>query len=570
MAYEKPIPLRSRGNRPVRPPRPRPPAAHRVAIVGAGPTGVYTLAALLRKAPSRLHVDIFEKGSAAGPGMPYNSEMNAPVMLSNIASRELPPVLTSLNDWLRGLDTSDLARLGLRAAEISDEAFYPRLALGAYFTAQMSDVIALGRRQGHRIELHLHHTVTDIAPRAAGIELAWRSPGSASKAVYADAVLATGHRWPDRTCAGGAVLHSPWPAEKLTRLPQQRIGVLGTSLSAIDVAVTIASARGRFCEEGGRMRYVAQEGREPFLLSLMSRKGLLPEADYWYDLPLPELPRLAGICAEVSGLEVSGAEVSGAEQGALLDRAYRAFVADLQAADPEWLAGLGGSDVPCDAFCQGYFAKRLAADPFDWARANLVEAEETVASKTPTPWRSALLRAHELFEELIPRFSDAEVAAFHATLKPLFTDCYACVPHPSIKRLLALREAGVLEVLRLGETTGDDSQITACAKGVSVRRGGQESLFEMLIDARGQRAMTLADLGFPSLARADLLSQPLRFDAFVLPLAAPCAGRIHCVALPALLRRHPFVQGLVNASEMGGETAEMIAKAMRKTALKSR
>ncbi|MCA0942050.1 FAD/NAD(P)-binding protein [Salipiger pacificus] len=547
MAFETPLRPTARGNRPVckstRSEGDCPAAMHRVAIIGAGPTGVYTLAALLNETRSRLHVDIFEKGPAAGPGMPYSAEMNTPSMLSNIASRELPPVVVSLNDWLLGLDRSDLGQLALRDAEIGEDAFYPRLALGAYFTAQMAELIARGRRAGHRIELHLRHTVEDIRPRLQGIEVIWRSPAGTSKADYADVVLATGHRWPDSVSEGGARLQSAWPAEKLARMPQRRIGVLGSSLSAIDVAVTVASARGRFLEVGGDLIYQPDEGQDDFLISLMSRKGLLPEADYWYQLPLPELPRLAA-CA--------------AGEGPLLDRAYRAFLADLEEADGDWLTRLGGSVIGRDAFRTAYFAERLAADPFDWARENLAQAEETLAEQRPTPWRSALLRAHELFEELIPQLSESEVEAFHATLKPVFTDCYACVPHFSVRRLLALREAGVLEVLRLGE----DSRMSERRTGYRVTGDDVETEVEIIIDARGQPAMKFSDLGFPSLACEDILARPLRFEDFVLPLGAATSGRIHCLALPVLLRRHPFVQGLVNAWEMGCTTAKVIAEAM--------
>ncbi|AWI86449.1 hypothetical protein CEW88_22050 (plasmid) [Alloyangia pacifica] len=547
MAFETPLRPTARGNRPVcRSPRGtavRPRETHRVAIVGAGPTAVYTLAALLREAPSRLHVDIFEKGPAAGPGMPYNAEMNAPSMLSNIASRELPPVAVSLNDWLRGLDRSDLARLALREEDIGEDAFYPRLALGAYFTAQMAELVARGRRGGHLIELHLHHTVEDIRPRLTGIEVTWHSPAGMAKAEYSDVVLATGHRWPDTVSDGGVQLQSAWPAEKLGRLPQRRIGVLGTSLSAIDVAVTVASARGRFVDAEGGLAYSLDEGQTDFLISLMSRKGLLPEADYWYPLPLPELPRLAAC---------------GMAERPLLERAYQAFLADLDEADGDWLDRLGGREIGREEFRAAYFSERLAVDPFDWAEQNLKQAEESVTAQRPTPWRSALLRAHELFETLIPRFTEAEVEAFHATLKPVFTDCYACVPHFSVKRLLALRKAGVLEVVRLG----DHSRIAQHRTGLCVTGDQLETEVEILIDARGQRALKFSDLGFPSLARADLLARPLRFEDLLLPLGAASAGRVHCLALPVLLRRRPFVQGLVNAWEMGSTTANVIAEAM--------
>lgn len=47
----------------------------RIAIVGSGPTRLYTLAALIdRKLPCFVH--LFEKGDRAGVGIPYSTDDN--------------------------------------------------------------------------------------------------------------------------------------------------------------------------------------------------------------------------------------------------------------------------------------------------------------------------------------------------------------------------------------------------------------------------------------------------------------------------------------------------------------
>ncbi|MBP0483011.1 FAD/NAD(P)-binding protein [Sagittula salina] len=520
------------------PPKPAPRTAsrlpatgplRRIALIGAGPTAVYTLSGLMQS-PVALEIDIFESGRQIGPGMPYSEEMNDPAMLSNIGSRELPPVIGTLNEWLRELPVDQLGRLGLTEAMLDEDSFYPRLTLGAWFTAQMAELIARGRGRGHRIEVRLRHRVTDIAPRPDGIHVSWQSPDGSGTATYDDAVLATGHAWPDRTDAGVQMI-SPWPAEKIARMAQDRIGVLGSSLSAIDVAVAVASARGRFSKD--QTRYEARPSRD-FTLTLLSRKGLLPEADYWYDLPLPEMPRLAKL-ANLPGAKVAAA--------------YDAFLEDLTEADPDYAAALGAP--PLEGFAEAYFARRMDCDPFDWAERNLREAEEGVEQRRATPWRSAVLRAHEIFEEMLPGLPEAELKRFHATLRPVFVDCYACVPHDSIRRMLALHAAGHLNVVATGETP------KLRQEGKEIALDDEGLRFDALVDARGQQAMSLKDLPFPSLAKATL-PKPLRFEDYILPLAVPTTGRVHCLALPVLLRRHPFAQGLVNAAEMGAETARAI------------
>lgn len=61
----------------------------KIAIIGAGPTGIYTLFSLLKQGEP-LDVSIYEQAEEAGVGMPYSDEENSRMMLANIASIEIP------------------------------------------------------------------------------------------------------------------------------------------------------------------------------------------------------------------------------------------------------------------------------------------------------------------------------------------------------------------------------------------------------------------------------------------------------------------------------------------------
>lgn len=52
----------------------------KIAIVGAGPTGIYTLFSLLQQ-QTPLSISIFEQADEAGVGMPYSDEENSKLML---------------------------------------------------------------------------------------------------------------------------------------------------------------------------------------------------------------------------------------------------------------------------------------------------------------------------------------------------------------------------------------------------------------------------------------------------------------------------------------------------------
>ena len=84
-----------------------------IAIVGTGPTGIYTLFSLLKN-DTPLSVTVFEQANEAGVGMPYSDEDNSRMMLANIASIEIPPIFITYLDWLRNQSEAHLARYGVQ------------------------------------------------------------------------------------------------------------------------------------------------------------------------------------------------------------------------------------------------------------------------------------------------------------------------------------------------------------------------------------------------------------------------------------------------------------------------
>ena len=66
-----------------------------VAIIGSGPTGIYTLSGLI-KSKRPLLITVFEIEADAGKGTPYHPHINDQAMLANIASIELPAICETL------------------------------------------------------------------------------------------------------------------------------------------------------------------------------------------------------------------------------------------------------------------------------------------------------------------------------------------------------------------------------------------------------------------------------------------------------------------------------------------
>ena len=239
----------------------------RLAIVGAGLTGtslLFQLAAQLashaqgrRVDPRRLDVRLFERQRLAGPGFPHNPDLVEPFHITNMCAGEMSVAFDRPGDFGRWVERHAGA-LARRFPEMRgllfDPAYhrngcshYPRALMGEYLACRLREAIDAARAAGARVSLFTGCEVTGIAPRDGGVRLTARQvSGGATLDIGADRVLlATGH-WP-RQGSGPGYFPSPWPARYLRDAipPGARVGVLGSSLSAVETALTLFSD-GRF------------------------------------------------------------------------------------------------------------------------------------------------------------------------------------------------------------------------------------------------------------------------------------------------------------------------------------
>lgn len=533
----------------------------KIAFVGAGPTTIYTLHALLNRSTRPFALTVFEAQPTAGRGTPYRPGWNDPAMLSNIASIEIPPLEETLLDWLHAQAPSRLVVLGVDPNAIGERAFYPRLALGEFFYDQFEALLERARTQDITVDVRTRCRVVDALSEPGAMCLSVRSRnGETSEVRFDHVVLATGHQWPEDPQVRPGYFLSPWPATALAAIPPCKIGIRGTSLSAIDAAVALAVANGDFVEDGdGALTYAPAAGADGFQMTMMSRKGLLPEADFFAPLPYEPL----AICTPEAMEKLIAAD------GLLLEPAFALFKQELIAADPDYAAETGLAEAELEDYCERYFADRADTDPFVWAETNLAEATRNYADEHTVPWRYAILRMHEVLALIVPHLDAEEYRRFARHFKPVFVDDYATVPHESIKRMLALRRAGKLDVMAIGDDYRIDSYRTE--GGVALTANGERHDFPFFIEATGQRPLQAKAFPFPS-----LLDQGIVRDAQ--PGAAPSTSRgiaiddqfhplsddipedqLFCLSLPFLLGRHPFIQGITSSHEMGLVVAEQLA-----------
>ncbi|WP_420143003.1 FAD/NAD(P)-binding protein [Sphingobium sp.] len=539
-----------------------------IAFVGAGPTTIYTLNALVDRAGRPFSLTVFEAQPSAGRGTPYRPGWNDPAMLSNIASVEIPPLAQSLVQWLEGQPSERLARFGIEHREIDDRTFYPRLVLGEYFFDQLQAIIGRAKARGIEVAICTGCRVVDAVNEEHGMRLVVHPKrGAPFEQSFDHVVLATGHQWPAEPEVRPGYFLSPWPASALAEIPSVPVCIRGSSLSAIDAAVALAVTHGDFV--GGdeeELTYRPWPGTDDFRITMISRKGLLPEADFYFPIPYEPL----AICTR----EAIGQLVE-QRDGNLLDSAFDLFRQELTAVDPPYAKKIGLDGLDLEGFAGCYFAERITTGTFEWAEANLREAQANYKAKFTVPWRYAILRMHEVLETLVPHLDDEDFARFSRFFSPVFVDDYATVPHESIMRMLALHRVGKLDVVAVGNDYRVDSHTPDT--GADLIRDGQRTRFPVFIEAMGQRALSATDFPFPSLRRQGVIRDvaPASIDGPVRGIAIddefhPVSedireDRLFCLSLPFLMGRHPFIQGITSAHEMGGRVGAKLAIAIEGT-----
>lgn len=515
-----------------------------IALVGTGPTGLYTLHHLLAS-EHPLTVTLFEAAPLAGVGQPYSPDSAQVTMLANIASIEIPPLGETYLDWLHCQPPILLKAYGVDPSALHERQFLPRLVLGAWFRDRLEQMLETAKERGHRVALREQSQVTDVARVGDDMRVTFDGPQGHESLLFSHVVLATGHDWPEDPDHDAGLFVSPWSGLIEAELPATSVGILGTSLSGIDAAMAVACQHGHFEETAeGSLRFNLDADAGDLRLTLMSRQGLLPEADFWCPIPYRPLQHMTEAALQ--------SELAQGSEG-LLDRLWSRFVAEMAAADPAYTEAIGLAHLTPEGFAEAYFAPRLAAEPFEWAKTNLAQVERNAAALRVVEWRYAILRMHEPMEAMFAHLTEADRQRFEA-LKRVFIDNYAAVPPQSIRRLLALHGAGVLDIFPLG----DDYKLERSEGETEVQaETGTRRRFAIFIDARGQRSLGIADLPFPSLRTLlDAGEGPVPMDdSFAI---AGQGGRLFLPAAPYLLARLPFVQGITASHDLGKAVAEAI------------
>lgn len=321
----------------------------RVAIVGTGPTGLYCFKHLISSHQAK-EISLFEKGERLGVGMPYSRETASRFMLANIASIEIPPLKEDYLTWMRAQSEEYLKSYKLTPDEIDERTFTPRLMLGDYFHHQMDALIEEARCAGLVIHEHPATEVSDVASQ--GGKLLVKSTAHPNGSIFDKVILATGHAFAEDDDLTDHYFPNPWSGLIDVSIPATSVGILGTSLSAIDAAMAVVTQHGDLVQQGEDLIYET-DTRGQLMITMMSWSGILPEADFYCPIPYTPLEKMT-----------PQALVEAISCDDKFEAVFSLFKQEIHLADETWSKKIGLISLTAEEFERAYFHDREVNDSF--------------------------------------------------------------------------------------------------------------------------------------------------------------------------------------------------------------
>ncbi|TSJ36406.1 hypothetical protein FO440_23175 [Mucilaginibacter corticis] len=465
----------------------------RIGIVGGGPSAMFILKRLVDTGRSDFSVDIFEKTNKLGAGMPYSEEGACPEHITNVSGNEIPELVTTVDDWV-GMNYQAANRYDVSVKNFNAYKVLPRLLFGAYLTQQFSFLLIKAEKMGLKVKVHYQAQISDIKDSVSGNQVELRS---ANDAVYTfdKIVVCSGHYWPKHN--EGIVpgyFDSPYPPQKLTNLVNHTIAIRGSSLTAIDALRTLALNNGSFSLNAeGKKVYHLREDCPQFKIVLHSRNGLLPAVRFHL-----EDSHLSKDSVLDAG-EV--ARIQAAHDGFLpLDEVYRRnFLEGIKTNRPDFYELI--KDLSLEDFVELMMIRREDTPAFELLKAEYAEAERSIKLKRSVYWKEMLAVLSFAMNYPAKYFSAEDMLRLQKTLMPLIAIVIAFAPQDSVEEMIALYDAGVLELVRVGENSNVEARESGGINYHYTNEAGEKVAvsYETFIDCVGQPHLNYDEIPFPGL-----------------------------------------------------------------------
>jgi len=466
----------------------------RVAILGGGPSGLFMFKRLVESNNSDLEIDIFERKDLLGAGMPYSKDGANDEHITNVSGNEIPDLVTSISEWIQTISKDTVDHFNIDPAKFNDFKVLPRLLFGQYLRDQFGLLLKRAKDIGLDIKVHYNSEVTDIIDHQQDgyteVEV-----NSKSRYIFDHVIICTGHNWPatyEKEVEG--YFDSPYPPSKIAFKVNNPVAIKGSSLTAIDAIRTLARNNGSFAtDSSGRVHYQLADDSKDFRIVMHSRNGMLPAIRF--HLEDSHLLKDSVISKEEL------AQNRASNEGFLsLDYIFDYnFKRMIQTREPEFYDQI--KDMKMEEFVGLMMELRERLEPFQLFKAEYIEAEQSIKRKESVYWKEMLAVLSFAMNYPAKYFSAEDMQRLQKVLMPLISIVIAFVPQSSVEEMLALHEAGILEMV----SVGDDSEVEPHKDGGIVYHYSDSNgtsrfeRFKTFVDCVGQPHLSYEDLPYKSL-----------------------------------------------------------------------
>jgi uncharacterized NAD(P)/FAD-binding protein YdhS len=412
------------------------------AIIGGGLTGTSMLCQFVEKArgemnhiplkPHSIKIQVFEKQDVFGPGFPHSDRNVMPFHITNMCAKDMGILFDRKLDFQEWVIDNE-KKLKAFFPCMHDASFvhgrcnhYPRAIMGEYLKERFDAAYQKAQALGLAVDLYPKSEVVDLEVTRGKSHLTVRNltSGSIFSCVADRVLLATGHWVEDKRQHN--YFSSPWPAQNLLEnIPEgEKIAVFGTSLSAIEVVLTLTSD-GRFMrDDSNKLIYIPPPN--PRCFALYSRRGLLP--------------KVRGKMGKYRNRFLTRKKVEKLltlNKGILtLETVFQLLNSELEAV---YGRGMNWKDVVNPTRASVDLLQQYIAD-----------AEKGDGTDGELLWQTVLHQSFDMVREIYLKLPLEDRKRFDNEYTSIFFTHAATQPLVNAEKILALMHAGIVEVFKLG------------------------------------------------------------------------------------------------------------------------
>lgn len=473
----------------------------RIAILGGGPAGLFMYKRLLESGNTNVEIQIFERKSYLGAGMPYSMEGANSEHITNVSDNEIPVLFSSIEEWVKTAPEEVLNSFGIDPLNFNEYKVLPRLFFGKYLSAQFELLRQQAEKIGIRTIINLNSQVTDITDDPSqGLVHVFIADNALQP--FNRVIICTGHNWPKKYEGKvSGYYDSPYPPKKLALQLNHPVGIKGSSLTAIDAIRTMARFNGEFkTDQSGKLSYVLNPENPKFRLVMHSRNGLLPAIRFHLEDSHLGKDVLISRQEMKHNIRHNGGFIS-------LDYIFeKNFKQLFKEKAPAFYAKV--KDMALEEFVETMMGMREEIEPFTLFRKEYVEAEQSIRREESIYWKEMLAILSYAMNYPAKYLSAEDMQRLQKVLMPLISIVIAFVPQSSCKELFALHDAGVLSIVAVG----NESEVIPGETGGAVyvykdETGNEMSIhFQTFVDCVGQPHLSFQDFPFKGLVNAGAVS----------------------------------------------------------------